>query len=208
MLEGIKLLCHSALKINKNNVIIYVDPFHIKERYNDADFILITHSHYDHFSEEDIQKVRNKNTTILITEDLIPKVNSNDYKNIVKVEPFQIYEFKDIKIETIPAYNINKQFHPRENNWVGYILTINQNKYYVAGDTDITKENKSVKCDVAFVPVGGTYTMDAKEAVTLVNEIKPKIAVPIHYGEIVGSEDDAIEFVNNLNESIEGKILK
>ena len=208
MLERIKLLCHSALKINKNNVIIYVDPFHIKERYNDADFILITHSHYDHFSEEDIQKVRNKNTTILITEDLISKVNSNDYKNIVKVEPFQIYEFKDIKIETIPAYNINKQFHPRENNWVGYILTINQNKYYVAGDTDITKENKSVKCDVAFVPVGGTYTMDAKEAVTLVNEIKPKIAVPIHYGEIVGSEDDAIEFVNNLNESIEGKILK
>lgn len=208
MLEGIELLCHSALKINKNNVIIYVDPFHIKERYNDADFILITHSHYDHFSEEDIQKVRNKNTTILITEDLISKVNSNDYKNIVKVEPFQIYEFKDIKIETIPAYNINKQFHPRENNWVGYILTINQNKYYVAGDTDITKENKSVKCDVAFVPVGGTYTMDAKEAVTLVNEIKPKIAVPIHYGEIVGSEDDAIEFVNNLNESIEGKILK
>ena len=208
MLEGIELLCHSALKINKNNVIIYVDPFHIKERYNDADFILITHSHYDHFSEEDIQKVRNKNTTILITEDLIPKVNSNDYKNIVKVEPFQIYEFKDIKIETIPAYNINKQFHPRENNWVGYILTINQNKYYVAGDTDITKENKSVKCDVAFVPVGGTYTMDAKEAVTLVNEIKPKIAVPIHYGEIVGSEDDAIEFVNNLNKLIEGKILK
>ena len=208
MLEGIELLCHSALKINKNNVIIYVDPFHIKERYNDADFILITHSHYDHFSEEDIQKVKNKNTTILITEDLISKVNSNDYKNIVKVEPFQIYEFKDIKIETIPAYNINKQFHPRENNWVGYILTINQNKYYVAGDTDITKENKSVKCDVAFVPVGGTYTMDAKEAVTLVNEIKPKIAVPIHYGEIVGSEDDAIEFVNNLNESIEGKILK
>ena len=208
MLEGIELLCHSALKINKNNVIIYVDPFHIKERYNDADFILITHSHYDHFSEEDIQKVRNKNTTILITEDLISKVNSNDYKNIVKVEPFQIYEFKDIKIETIPAYNINKQFHPRENNWVGYILTINQNKYYVAGDTDITKENKSVKCDVAFVPVGGTYTMDAKEAVTLVNEIKPKIAVPIHYGEIVGSEDDAIEFVNNLNKLIEGKILK
>ena len=208
MLEGIELLCHSALKINKNNVIIYVDPFHIKERYNDADFILITHSHYDHFSEEDIQKMRNKNTTILITEDLISKVNSNDYKNIVKVEPFQIYEFKDIKIETIPAYNINKQFHPRENNWVGYILTINQNKYYVAGDTDITKENKSVKCDVAFVPVGGTYIMDAKEAVTLVNEIKPKIAVPIHYGEIVGSEDDAIEFVNNLNESIEGKILK
>ena len=118
------------------------------------------------------------------------------------------YEFKDIKIETIPAYNINKQFHPRENNWVGYILTINQYKYYVAGDTDITKENKSVKCDVAFVPVGGTYTMDAKEAVTLVNEIKPKIAVPIHYGEIVGSEDDAIEFVNNLNKLIEGKILK
>ena len=208
MLEGIELLCHSALKINKNNVIIYVDPFHIKERYNDADFILITHSHYDHFSEEDIQKVKNKNTTILITEDLISKVNSNDYKNIVKVEPFQIYEFKDIKIETIPAYNINKKFHPIENNWVGYILTINQNKYYVAGDTDITKENKSVKCDVAFVPVGGTYTMDAKEAVTLVNEIKPKIAVPIHYGEIVGSEDDAIEFVNNLNKLIEGKILK
>ena len=87
---------------------------------------------------------------------------------------------KGIKFKTIPAYNTNKTFHPKENDWVGYIITINNIRYYIAGDTDITEENKKVKCDVAFVPVGETYTMDFKEAAQLINEIQPKIAIPIH----------------------------
>ena len=112
-----------------------------------------------------------------------------------------------IKFETVPAYNTNKIFHPKENGWVGYVIEINGIKYYIAGDTDITEENKKVKCDVAFVPVGGTYTMDFKEAAQLVNEIQPKVAVPIHYGSVVGTKQDAEEFIKLLRTNIKGVIL-
>ncbi len=112
-----------------------------------------------------------------------------------------------IEFTTVPAYNTNKQFHPKENEWVGYIIEIKGIKYYIAGDTDITEENKKVKCDVAFVPVGGTYTMNFKEAAYLINEIKPKIAVPIHYGGIVGTNQDATNFIKLLHPTTEGVIL-
>ena len=114
---------------------------------------------------------------------------------------------KGIKFETIPAYNTNKTFHPKKNGWVGYIIIINGIRYYIAGDTDITEENKKVKCDVAFVPVGGTYTMNFKEAANLINEIKPKIAIPIHYGSVVGTEHDSIDFIRLLHREIKGIIL-
>ena len=126
-------------------------------------------------------------------------------KNIITVIPNEQYKINDINIKTIPAYNTNKKFHQKSNKWVGYILNINNCNYYISGDTDITEENKKVKCDIAFVPVGGTYTMTAKEAAELINMIKPKIAIPIHYGKIVGSKKDADEFVNLLNVEIDGK---
>lgn len=208
MLENIEVLCHSSIRINKEKVI-YIDPFKINKNYNDADIIFITHDHYDHYSEEDIDKVIKEDTTIVISKDLLKKllkkgINKNA---IIVAEPNKEYETQGINFNTIPAYNINKKFHPKENNWLGYIITINNVKYYVAGDTDITDENRKVKCDVAFVPVGGTYTMDFKEAAQLINEIKPKIAVPIHYGSIVGTEQDARNFINLLNSEIKGAIL-
>ena len=208
MLENIEVLCHSSIRINKEKVI-YIDPFKINKNYNDADIIFITHDHYDHYSEEDIDKVIKEYTTIVISKDLLKKllkkgINKNA---IIVAEPNKEYETQGINFNTIPAYNINKKFHPKENNWLGYIITINNVKYYVAGDTDITNENRKVKCDVAFVPVGGTYTMDFKEAARLINEIKPKIAVPIHYGSIVGTEQDARNFINLLNSEIKGVIL-
>lgn len=208
MLENIEVLCHSSIKINKGKVI-YIDPFKINEDYKDADIIFITHDHYDHYSEEDIDKIKKENTIIVAPEELITKLlNKGFQKNyIITVKPNKKYQVEGIEFETIPAYNIKKQFHPKENEWVGYILELNGVKYYIAGDTDITEENKKVKCDVAFVPVGGTYTMDAKEAATLVNEIKPKIAVPIHYGSIVGTKEDAISFSKLLNINTECKIL-
>lgn len=208
MLDNIEVLCHSAIRINKGK-IIYVDPFHLEKQYNDADIILITHSHYDHFSEEDIEKVKKDDTKIYITNDLLEKAKNIGFSEdrIIVVNPNETYYEDDIEIKTIRAYNINKQFHPKENNWVGYILKIQGITYYIAGDTDITEENKKVNCDIALVPVGGTYTMTAKEAATLVNEIKPKIAVPTHYGEIVGTKEDGQEFVKELEEGIEGKIL-
>ena len=208
MLEYIEVLYHSCIKINKEKVI-YIDPFKIEKNYNDADIVFITHDHYDHYSEEDIDKVINENTIIIIPEELLTKllrkgINKNA---IITVEPNEKYMVQGIKFETIPAYNTNKTFHPKENDWVGYIITINNIRYYIAGDTDITEENKKVKCDVAFVPVGGTYTMDFKEAAQLINEIQPKIAVPIHYGSVVGTKQDATDFIKLLNPSIKGIIL-
>lgn len=209
MIENVEVLCHSSIKIKDKNIIIYIDPFKIDNDYNDADFIFITHDHYDHYSEEDINKVVNNDTIIVVPDGLITKlmqIGINKDKIIV-VEPNKKYSVKGINFETVPAYNINKKFHPKENGWVGYLINLNNNVYYIAGDTDFTEENRKVKCDVALVPVGGTYTMDYKEAATLINEIKPQIAVPIHYGSIVGTKQDAINFTQLLNKSIKGIIL-
>ena len=206
MLNNIEVLCHNSIKINKGKVI-YFDPFKITQNYNDADIIFITHSHYDHYSEEDINKVIKKDTVIIAPKDLKNQLEQNKITNIILVEPNNKYEVDGIKFETIPAYNTNKKFHPKENNWVGYIVEIENNKYYIAGDTDITEENKKVNCDVAFVPVGGTYTMNFNEAASLINEIRPKVAVPIHYGSIVGTTQDATDFVKLLHPSIKGVIL-
>lgn len=208
MLDNIEVLYHSSIRINKEK-IIYIDPFKIDKNYNDADIVFITHDHYDHYSEEDIDKVINENTTIIIPEELLTKllrkgINKNA---IITVEPNEKYMVQEIKFETISAYNTNKTFHPKENGWVGYIITLDGIRYYIAGDTDITKENRKVKCDIAFIPVGGTYTMDFKEAAQLINEIQPKIAVPIHYGSVVGTKQDAKDFIKLLNPSIKGVIL-
>ena len=208
MLENVEVLYHSSIKI-KSNKIIYIDPFKIKENCNDADLIFITHEHYDHYSEEDIDKIKNKDTIIIVPEKLSNRLLEYgiSQNNIVMVKPRQNYMVEGIKFETVAAYNLNKQFHPKENGWVGYIIELEGIKYYIAGDTDMTEENKKVKCDVALVPVGGTYTMNYKEAAELINTIKPKIAVPIHYGSIVGAEKDAMNFISLLDENIQGKIL-
>ena len=208
MLNNIEVLYHSSIRINKEKTI-YIDPFKIEKNYNDADIIFITHDHYDHYSEEDIDKVINENAVIVIPEELLTKVLKNGInKNaIITVEPNQKYMVQGIKFETVPAYNTNKTFHPKENGWVGYVIEINGIKYYIAGDTDITEENKKVKCDVAFVPVGGTYTMDFKEAAQLINQIQPKVAVPIHYGSVVGTKQEAEEFIKLLHTNIKGVIL-
>ena len=205
MLDNIEVLIHSSIKFSKD-IIIYFDPYKINKEYHDADIIFITHSHYDHYSPLDIKKVTKNNTIVVCPEDVKEELLKLNIKNIIEVVPNKDYEVLNIKFKTIPAYNINKNFHPKENNWVGYLINYNNVKYYIAGDTDITEENKNIICDVAFVPVGGTFTMDYKEAASLINEIQPKIAVPTHYGLIVGNKDDGIKFSKLLNNSIECKI--
>ena len=203
MIENIEINCHSSIKISKEKVI-YIDPFKIENEKYDADIIFITHDHYDHYSPEDIEKIIKENTIIVAPKTV--KALSK-MKNVVSVEPNKTYEVEEIKIETIPSYNINKQFHQKQNDWIGYILEIENVRYYIAGDTDITPENRQVKCDVAFVPIGGTYTMDYREAAQLINEIKPKIVIPEHYGSIVGTKEDALKFQKLLNNDIECKLL-
>lgn len=208
MIHNIKWLGHSTIKFIKDK-IIYIDPYNLKEYFNDADTIFITHNHYDHFSKEDIKKCMNKNTKIIVTKDLYDDALELGFleKNIISVLPNIDYKLENISFYTIPAYNINKKFHPKANNWVGYIINIDNTKYYIAGDTDITMESKKVKCDIAFLPIGGTYTMDYSEAAMLVNEIEPKMVIPIHYGSLVGTKEDAINFKTNLKDNIRCEIL-
>lgn len=171
--------------------------------------IFITHDHFDHYSEIDINKVRKDDTVIIVPEELLVKVLKQGFRHdyIITVDPGDVEMVEGIKFETIASYNTNKQFHPKENGWVGYIIEIEGYRYYISGDTDVTDENKKVKCDVALVPVGGTYTMDFKEAAFLINEIRPKVAIPTHYGSVIGTEQDAIDFVRLLHPSIKGCIM-
>lgn len=208
MLEDIEVLYHSCIRMNKEKMI-YIDPYHIEKNYNDADMIFITHDHYDHYSEEDIDKVRKNNTIFIVPENLLNKLikkGIND-ENIIALDPGDAENIDGIKVEAIHSYNIDKPFHPKENNWLGYVIEIDGVRYYIAGDTDITEENKKIKCDVAFVPVGGTYTMNFSEAAQLINIIKPKIAVPIHYGSVVGTKQDATDFIKLLYPTTKGIIL-
>lgn len=208
MLENISIIHHSSIKFS-DNIKIYFDPYEINENNNDADIIFITHNHYDHYSENDIKKIYNANTKFIIPKDLEKELLNLGIKkeNIVTVAPNNNYNVLDISFKTIPAYNINKPFHSKENNWVGYLINYNNFTYYIAGDTDITEDNKLIKCDIAFLPIGGKYTMNYKEAAELTNIIKPKIVVPIHYGLIVGTTEDAIEFSKLINKDITCKIL-
>ena len=204
----IEVLCHSSIRIEAQGKIIYSDPFRIKENRNDADIIVITHSHYDHFSEEDILKLKNENTEILVTSDLVERTLQLGFEkdNITVVTPNSSYKVLDIQVDTIPAYNINKQFHRKENNWVGYILIVENKKIYIAGDTDINEENNKISCNIALVPIGGTYTMTYNEAAELINNIRPELAIPMHYGEIVGEKEDAKKFEGLISNSIKVEI--
>lgn len=158
MLDNVYFLGHNTIKFIINNKVIYIDPYLIKDEVHDADVILVTHNHYDHFSKDDLLKVKKDDTILFVTEDLLNDALNLGFldKNIVLVKPNECYKLDDIKlIRTIPAYNINKSFHPKENNWVGYLIELENITYYIVGDSDITKENKEVKCDVLCVPIGG-----------------------------------------------------
>lgn len=207
LLNGISHYKQSTIKIVADK-IIYVDPINIDGEPKDADIIFITHTHGDHFSVADIKKIAKASTKIIITADGIESLVKEGYKNIITVVPLENYTLNGLQFKTVPSYNTNKDFHKKDANWVGYILNINNTSYYFAGDTDIIPEMKDLNVDVAFLPVGGTYTMDASEAAKAANTIKPLVAVPIHYGDGVGSVEDGKSFINNLDASIQGVILK
>ncbi len=195
----IDVLCHSSIRIEENK-IIYVDPFKIEQKYNDADYIFCTHSHYDHFSPEDIGKVKKDDTIIIVPSDIEEQARKIFNNNVVIVEPAKEYQMKDLEFKTTYAYNINKKFHPKENKWVGYIIELNNKKYYIAGDTDNIEEIQNIECDIALIPIGGIFTMDYKEATELANTIKADIVIPTHYGNIVGEKEDAIKFKELVND--------
>ncbi len=203
MVDKIDVFKQNSIRIKSDVGTIYIDPFKIDDETHDADFILITHDHYDHFSSEDIDKIKKDTTVLVVPEKMEAKaVKESGIKEIETVKPGTYHEIGNLELETIPMYNILKPFHPKAAGWVGYILKINGKRIYIAGDTDATKEAKEVICDIALVPIGGTYTMDAKKAAELVNEINPEVAIPTHYGSIVGKLSDAKVFAANVKDSI------
>ena len=207
MLENIEVFRQNSIKIKKDKTV-YFDPYKIEEEYHDADIVFITHNHYDHFDKDSIINVMNDNTYIVVPNSLKDEVVELFKEDkVTTVSPLMEYLVNDVSFKTIPAYNINKQFHPKGNNWVGYVVKLGGYVYYVMGDTDSIEEAKSVKCDVLFIPIGGTYTMDYNEASELTNIIKPKVAIPVHYGSIVGSLSDGNNFISNLDEDIKGEIF-
>jgi len=194
MLSIVKWLGHATL-LFKAEKIIYIDPYQLKGNPQKADLILITHDHYDHLSKTDIDKIRTDETIIVVPASL-KKSLPGTFRTINIGDTLT---FGKITVEAVPSYNTNKAFHPKNARNVGYILTINNIRYYHAGDTDIIPEMENINVDVAFLPVGGTYTMTPEEAATAVRLIKPKIAVPIHYNSIVGSIADAKTFEKLCN---------
>ena len=204
MTENITVFTQNSIRITDRDRQIYVDPFQMREEPHDADYILITHGHYDHFSPQDIEKVAGSNTILIVPEKMQEKAKevANLVCRIITVNPGVYREIDGLGIETVPAYNILKPFHPKNAEWVGYILEVDGKRIYIAGDTDATKEAKAVKCDIALVPIGGTYTMDAKKAAELVNTLRPSVAIPVHYGSIVGKVSDGEVFANNVKDPV------
>lgn len=201
MLDKVKVLYHASIVLHDN---IYIDPYKIENETHNAKYVFVTHSHYDHLSIEDIEKVRNEDTIFFVTPDCKEKLLDIGVseKRIVCVAPNEIYKFGKIEVNVIAAYNVDKEYHPKENNWVGYLIKIEGISYYIMGDTDRNEDNESIKCDVLFVPIGGTYTMNYVEAANYTNLIKPKYVIPIHYNSIVGKKEDADEFAKLLDHRI------
>ncbi len=203
--EGISItwLGHDSMKIKGDGKVIYIDPWKLKDA-EPADIVLVTHEHYDHCSPADVEKVsKMEGTTVVATADSARKLKGD----VMVVKPGDTVEVDGVTIEAVPAYNTNKSFHPKNSNWVGFIVTMGGKSIYHAGDTDHIPEMDGFKVDVALVPVSGTYVMAAEEAAEAVNRMKPKIAVPMHYGDIVGTEADAEKFKSLVSSDIEVKIL-
>lgn len=185
---------------------VYFDPYQLTDEKHDADIIFITHDHYDHFEKESIKKALGENT-ILVIPKLLEEEAKTITENILVVEPNKNYIISNVNIETIPSYNIQAPFHPKEKGYVGYNIELDNTKYYIMGDTDKTIEAENVKTDICLVPIGGTYTMDVDTASDYINKIKPKKAIPIHYGSLVGDRSLGIDFKNKINKEIEVEIL-
>lgn len=203
----IKWLGHSGFLI-KNSKIIYIDPYNIKDGHEKADLILITHSHYDHCSIADIEKIIKEGTKIIMPANCQSKITKFEIPIKMEiVEPGQDLDFGNMKISTLLAYNIDKPFHPKDEGWVGYLIKTNGVIIYHAGDTDkipemqkLTGHKQSDKKFIALLPIGGRFTMSVEEAFEAVKLIKPSLVIPMHYGSVVGSKEDAKEFADLCKE--------
>lgn len=192
MLEGITWFRQAAFRWKGDGLVVYVDPWGVTEP-EPADLILITHAHYDHYQPHEIDRLRTSETKIVAPKDVAAELSGD----VTAVAPGESHEVGGFRFETVPAYNIAEErldMHPRRNGWVGYLFEYQGRRYYHGGDTDALPELETISTDVAMVPIGGTYTMDAEEAATFVKTMAPGLAVPMHYGYVVCSPSRADVF--------------
>lgn len=201
VLSKISWLGHDGI-LYQGQKTVYFDPFEIAGG-PPADLILISHDHFDHCSPDDVKKIQTKDTIILTEADSAKKLSGQ----VEVIKPGETKTIQGLTVEAIPSYNTNKDFHPKTKSWLGFIVTLNGVRVYHTGDTDFIPEMKTIQADIAFLPVSGTYVMTAKEAAEAAKVLKPRIAVPIHYGAIVGTAEDAREFKELLKGIIDVRIL-
>lgn len=207
IIDKISVNAQSSVRIDCGK-IVRLDPFKIADEPHDSDLVFITHEHFDHYSKEDLQKVCRESTVIVCPKTML-KTLENEFSvlKVIPVSPGEEIEISGIKALAVPAYNLLKPFHQKSKKWVGYLLEIGGEKIYVAGDTDGLKENVNLGADIAMIPIGGHFTMDAKEAAKFINEMKPKIAVPLHYGGGAGSPGDGEVFKSLVSKDIGVRIM-
>ena len=204
-LSFVKWIGHASFLLKLNGKTVYIDPFDIRGTGEHADFILITHPHSDHLSEDDIKKIADKNTRIYVPKDSVSKISSG---KVIGVEPNRHYEDGEMEFDTVPAYNVaenKRHFHPKASGWVGYVLDINGNKVYHAGDTDFIEEMSRIVTGLALLPMGGTYVMEVDEMIRAAHAVKAEHVAPIHYRRLLGREGSAAaekKFLENVKNGI------
>jgi len=199
--QGVKIswLGHDSFRL-KNGKTLVIDPFKLQPVVEKAEVLLITHEHFDHLSPEDIRKVATDKTVAVSISSCESELSKLKLGEVKLVRPGDRIDLGDVAVEAVPAYNLNKYrapgkvFHPKEDGKVGYIVTLKGVRIYHAGDTDVIPEMSRLRTDIALLPVSGTYVMTPEEAAKAVEMINPKLAIPMHYGTIVGSEGDAERF--------------
>ncbi len=188
----IRWIGHASFRLAAENLVLYVDPWKLSSATPDADLVFVSHAHFDHYSAEDVAAVSRDATILVGPADVVESVPGGR-----ALRPGERTEATGVCIEGIPAYNVDKDFHPKANDWLGAVITLGGTCVYYAGDTDhIPEMGKLSGVDVALLPVGGTYTMNAAQAADACGVIRPRMAVPYHWGDIVGTEDDARAFAD------------